>query len=333
MKWYPWLNLPYRQIINCYQKNRRHHALLLHSQQGNGELSLCYAIIRWIMCQHPNDIKSCGICPSCKLMKSGNHPDFYQIEIEKDSKIIGINSINTIIDRVYEYAHQGGFKIVWIPNSDFLTISAATTLLKTIEEPPEDTYFLLGCQQILRLLPTLKSRCLFWSLRAPEEMIGLYWLKQAGYDDLISVHTALRLCHGAILAAEALLQPKRWQERLTLCTALQKAYTKNEFLLLLPSLNKEDNEPLYWLLSFLSDALKWPYNGGEKEFLVNYDNTFLVKSLTERYSILVLHSQWQQGLYCIRQLQEISGINREILLTNYLLNWEHGIIDNYNYSF
>ncbi|SBT82082.1 DNA polymerase III subunit delta' [secondary endosymbiont of Trabutina mannipara] len=330
MKWYPWLNRPYRQILNCYQQNSGHHALLLHSQQGNGELSLCYAIIRWLMCQQHNGIKSCGICHSCQLMKSGNHPDFYQLEIETDSKILGVNSIRTIIDRVYERARQGGVKIVWLPQSDYLTVQAATALLKTIEEPPEDTYFLLGCQKRLRLLPTLRSRCLYWSLLAPEESIGILWLKQYGYYDLLSARTALRLCSGAVPAAEVLLQPKRWQERLNLCDALQNAYTNSDFLALLPSLNKDDNGPLYWLLSFLSDALKWQQ--GAQEFLVNSDRTLLVDSIAARWPAIVLHSQWQQWLYCLRQLQEINVTNSELLLTHYLLNWEHGIVENYIYS-
>lgn len=149
-----------------------------------------------------------------------------------------------------------GVKVVWLPHAEQLTEQAANALLKTLEEPPEDTYFLLVCETPARLLPTLRSRCLYWPLPAPNEALGLRWLRQAGFDDSLSACTALRLCANAPLAAEALLQPARWPAG-------------------------------------------------------------------------VLHAQWQQWLLCLRQCQEISGVNRELLLTHHLLNWEQGVAHTY----
>lgn len=324
MKWYPWLNAPYRQILARYQQARGHHALLLHSQPGNGEASLCYALSRWLMCRQPDGIKSCGVCYSCRLMMAGNHPDFYQPEPEKGRQSLGVDAIRAIIDSVYGRARQGGVKVVWLPHAELLTEQAANALLKTLEEPPEDTYFLLGCQTPSRLLPTLRSRCLYWPLPAPDEALGLRWLHQAGYEDPLSARTALRLCANAPLAAEALLQPTRWQERLTLCAALQEAHASGDFLALLPALNRDkDDEPLHWLLSLLTDALKWQQ--GAQAFLVNTDRTELVAALAARWPAVVLHAQWRQWLQCLRQWQEISGVNRELLLTHHLLNWEQGV--------
>ncbi|WMQ73673.1 MAG: DNA polymerase III subunit delta' [Sodalis sp.] len=329
MKWYPWLNAPYRQILSCYQQGRGHHALLLHSQPGNGEASLCYAINRWLMCRQPNDSKSCGVCYSCRLMMAGNHPDFYQPEPKEQT--LGVDSIRTIIDSVYGRTRQRGRKVVSLPHAEQLTEQAANALLKTLEEPPEDTYFLLVCKKPARLLPTLRSRCLYWPLLAPNEALGLYWLGQAGFDDTLSACTALRLCANAPLAAEALLQPARWQTRLALCTALQDALANGDFLTLLPALNRDkDDEPLHWLLSLLTDALKWQQSA--QEYLVNADRTSLVTALAARGSAGVLHAQWQQWLLCLRQCQEISGVNRELLLTQHLLDWEKGVAHTYTFQ-
>ncbi|CAK8739021.1 hypothetical protein SODG_002624 [Sodalis praecaptivus] len=99
---------PYRQILSRYQQGRGHHALLLHSQPGNGEASLCYALSRWLMCRQPDGSKSCGVCHSCRLMMAGNHPDFYQPEPEKGRQTLGVDSIRAIIDSVYGRARQGG---------------------------------------------------------------------------------------------------------------------------------------------------------------------------------------------------------------------------------
>ncbi|CUX96722.1 DNA polymerase III subunit delta' [Candidatus Doolittlea endobia] len=326
MKWYPWLNSPYQQILTCYQQASGHHALLLHSQPGNGEASLRYALSRWLICRHPNGIKSCGVCHSCRLMIAGNHPDFYQLELEKGRQSLGVDDIRVIIDSVYGRARLGGVKVVWLPQAELLSEKAANALLKTLEEPPADTYFLLVCQTPSRLLPTLRSRCFYCLLPTPDTAIGLRWLQQAGFTNLLFACTALRLCTNAPVAAEALLQPKRWQERLALREALYEAHDSGDFLTLLSVLNRDkDDSPLHWLLSLISDALKWQQ--GAQGFLVNADMTDLIAMLSARWTIGVLHAQWQQWSQCLRQWQEISGVNRELLLTHYLLNWEQGIAD------
>ncbi|MGL9769857.1 MAG: DNA polymerase III subunit delta' [Sodalis sp. (in: enterobacteria)] len=326
MKWYPWLNDSYQQILALYQRAGAHHALFLHSQPGNGEAVLCSLLSYWLMCRQPNNSKSCGVCRSCHLMMAGNHPDFYQLEPVKGRQSLGVDDIRAIIDSVYGRTHQGGVKVIWLPHAELLTEQAVNALLKILEEPPEETYFLLLCQTPSRLLPTLRSRCLHWTLSTPDEALGLHWLREAGFEDPLSICTALRLCANAPLAAEALLQPARWLERLTLCVALHKAHTSGDFLTLLPVLKQDKNDRLlHYLLSLLTDALKWQQ--GTKDSLINADMVDLVAALAARWPAKVLHEQWQQWLHCRRQWQEMSGINRELLLTHYLLNWEQGVAD------
>lgn len=326
MKWYPWLNTPYRHILARYQEGRGHHALLIHAAKGNGESSLFYALARWLICQQPQGIKSCGHCHSCRLMLAGNHPDFYQPEPEKGRLSLGVDAIRQIIDPLYNHAQQGGAKVVWLPQSELLTEQAANALLKTLEEPPAGTYFLLGCREPSRLLPTLRSRCLYWHLAPVDDATGLLWLRQQGIESEEQARTALRLSNAAPLGALELLQPARWAERLALCAGLQQAMTQRDFLLLLPLLNKDkDDEPVYWLLSLLTDALKWQQ--GAEGFMINQDQALLVSELGGRYQAGTLHHQLHQWLHCRGQWQAIAGVNRELLLTNQLLNWEHDAQD------
>lgn len=328
MKWYPWLNIPYQQILSRYQQQRGHHAMLLHSQQGTGIASLCYAVSRWLICQQQKGKKSCGVCHSCRLMVAGSHPDFYQLKSVKGRPSLGIDSIRTIINSVYSRARQSNVKVVLLPHAELLTEQATNALLKTLEEPPEDTYFFLVCQTPVRLLPTLRSRCLYWLLPAINEDMALCWLRQVGHEDRLSALSALRLCGGAPLIAEDLLQPVRWQERLAFYTNLHNTLIHGDLLTLLPALNRDKNDrPLHWLLSLLTDALKWKQ--GLQEFMVNADSMQLVATLAAKWSVDVLHTQWQQWFNYMRQWQEISGVNHELLLTHHLLNWEHGITDTY----
>ncbi|MBX4181049.1 DNA polymerase III subunit delta' C-terminal domain-containing protein [Sodalis sp. CWE] len=331
MKWYPWLNFSYQKIIAQYQRQSGgHHALLLHSQPGNGEESLSYALRRWLMCQKKNDTKSCGVCRGCKLMIANNHPDCYPLcqEERYPKGTIGIDDVRTVINNIHKRAHQDGVKIVWCPYTELLTEQASNSILKILEEPPEDTYFLLACQTPSRLLPTIRSRCLYWKISTPNEILGIFWLKHVGYNDSLSICAALRLCNYAPLAAQALLSPENWEARLSLFTTLQEAYYKKDFLILLPILlnQKKSDEPLRWLLSLLSDLIKNKQESTET-FLINIDKKELVNLLSTYWSDRILKKQWEQWLQCFIQWREISNVNYELLLTYYLLNWEKDTIN------
>lgn len=109
-------------------------------------------------------------------MLAGNHPDYHVLAPEKGKSSLGIEPIRQVIETLYAHAQQGGAKVIWLPQAEQLTEAAANALLKTLEEPPEKTYFLLGCREPSRLMATLRSRCLYWHLASPDEQLSLQWL-------------------------------------------------------------------------------------------------------------------------------------------------------------
>ncbi|WON78359.1 DNA polymerase III subunit delta' [Serratia sp. UGAL515B_01] len=321
MNWYPWLNMPYRHLVGQYAAGRGHHALLLHAAPGNGDAALLYALGRWLICQQRNGEKSCGECHSCRLMLAGNHPDYHTLVPEKGKSSLGIEPIRQVIESLYSHAQQGGAKVVWLSQAELLTEAAANALLKTLEEPPDNTYFLLGCSEPSRLLATLRSRCFYWHLASPDEQMGLRWLDREGIGEPIARLTALRLHGGAPIAAEALLQPERWQQRASLCSALSTALQQEDMLLLLPALNHDDvPERLHWLCALLLDGLKCQQ--GAVNHVMNQDQRSLVQQLARCLNSSSLQQSMQQWLNCRHQLLSITGVNRELLLTEQLLNWE-----------
>ncbi|EKN6085741.1 DNA polymerase III subunit delta' [Yersinia enterocolitica] len=321
MKWYPWLTAPYRQWVGQQTAGRGHHALLLHSLPGNGEEALIYGISRWLMCQQRQGEKSCGECHSCRLMLAGNHPDWYVLTPEKGKSSLGVELVRQQIEKLYSHAQQGGAKVVWLPHAELLTDAAANALLKTLEEPPEKTYFLLDCHQPASLLATLRSRCFYWHLACPDTALSLQWLQRQIPAEPVSMLAALKLSEGAPLAAECLLQPERWATRTTLCHALHSALHSSDLLSLLPQLNHDDApERLQWISSLVLDALKWQQGAGQ--FAVNQDQLPLVQQLAGMAATpVLLHSAQALG-HCRHQLLSVVGVNRELLLTEFLLNWE-----------
>ncbi|AOV96642.1 DNA polymerase III subunit delta' [Edwardsiella hoshinae] len=317
MNWYPWLNVPYRQLLAQHQSGRGHHALLLHAIAGMGEASLVYALARWLLCQHPLGEKSCGQCHACRLMTAGTHPDWHCLQAEKGKSTLGVEPVRQIIEQLQSHAQQGGAKIVWIARCEQLSEAAANALLKTLEEPPAQTYFLLTTREPAQLLPTLRSRCFYLYLAPPAESHSLHWLQQQQPGDPQAMHAALRLCAGAPLAALALLQPARWAQREAVCQALSQALASQQWLDLLPSLNQEDvAERLGWLCALLLDAQKRQLAGTAS--IANCDQVALVNRLAETYAPAELQRLWHAWVACRHQLLATPGINRELLLMRQL---------------
>jgi len=321
MEWYPWLRAPFEQLIGQYQAGRGHHALLLHALPAMGEDTLVYAISRWLMCQQPEGHKSCGHCHSCLLMQAGTHPDSYQLGLEKGKSAIGIDAIRDITEKLYGHAQQGGNKVVRLSDAEKLTEAAANALLKTLEEPPANTWFFLTCRDAAHIPATLRSRCLTWYLAPPDESFALAWLGRKSDQNRQDLLAALRLSSGSPAAALHLLAPERWSLRHKLCDALARACESGDLLSLLPELN-HDEAPgaIHWLCTLLVDAGK--YQQGATQWLTNNDRLSLVVSLSRLISPGLLAHLLKDWFSCRETLRNVIGVNRELLLTEKLLHWE-----------
>lgn len=321
MKWYPWLRPHLASLVASYQAGRGHHALLIHALPGMGADSLLYAISRYLMCQQPEGHKSCGKCHSCQLMQAGSHPDYYALAPEKGKSSLGIDAVRELSEKLYEHARLGGAKVVWLADATLLTDAAANALLKTLEEPPANTWFLLACREPAYLLATLRSRCRLHHLTPPEEAYALAWLGRevtASQDMLI---TALRLSGNAPAAALELLQHDVWGARQQLCQGLEQALSRRDWLALLPALNHDNAATrLHWLATLLLDASKVKQHITR---LTNTDVMPLISLLARALSAARLQTIMQDICACREQLLNVTGLNRELILTDRLLRWEH----------
>lgn len=320
MKWYPWLRPPFEQLVSSYQAGRGHHALLIQARAGMGADSLAYAVTRFLMCHHPDGHKSCGQCHSCQLMQAGTHPDYYVLQPEKGKSTLGIDAVRGVNEKLYEHARLGGAKVVWIADAALLTEAAANALLKTLEEPPKKTWFFLACEEPARLLATMRSRCRLYHLAPPGEQYALAWLEREMTASRETLLTALRLSDHAPAAAQELLAADTWGAREKLCQALSNALNSGDWLTLLPALNHDSVvQRLHWLSTLLLDALKHQQRIVR---LTNVDNTALVTQLAHALSASRLQAIATDACVCREQLLSVTGLNRELILTERLLRWE-----------
>lgn len=319
MNWYPWLSQPYRQIITQHQDGRGHHALLIQAMSGLGDDALVWGLSRWLMCQQRDGLKSCGHCHGCQLMQANTHPDWYRLEAEKGKSTLGIDAVRQVIEKIYHFGQQGGAKVVWLPDAAQLSEAAANALLKTLEEPPANSWFFLTSREPSRLLATLRSRCMTLHLKPPDERQSLQWLKKqtAQGDDLLLA--VLRLSAGAPAAALTLLEPASLQARQKLFETLPGAL-QQDMLQLLPILNADDAAArIGWLLSLLLDAMKWQQ--GATQWLSNVDHQDVVALLAQHFSASALNASAHDWMQCREQLLHVAAVNRELLLTDRLLSW------------
>jgi len=320
MKWYPWLRPDYEQLVASYQVGRAHHALLVHALPGMGDDALTYALCRFLLCQQPANQKSCGHCKGCQLMQAGTHPDYYLLAPEKGKATLGIDAVRDVSEKLYERSRLGGAKVVWIPDAALLTEAAANALLKTLEEPPADTWFFLACREPARLLATLRSRCRLHHLAPPAENYASAWLGRETSASADRILSALRLCGGAPAAAANLLQTEHQAPRQTLCQSVEQALNSGDWLSLLAALNHEQvAERLHWLATLLLDALKIQQRA---TLLTNMDAISLVQHLAQQLSGTRLHAFLRAIVECREQLLTVVGVNRELLLTDLLLRVE-----------
>lgn len=186
---YPWLESAWHDLK--LQRNRLHHALLFTGPRGIGKLELARYLAKTLLCESmPEDAwEPCGQCPGCRWFEAGHHPDFRILTLVseeedgeegagKTSSYITIDQVRSLGDFVGLTSHRRGRKVILVEPAEALNTAAANALLKTLEEPPPDTYFLLVSHAWRRLMPTIRSRCRQFPLPVPDQVSALEWLRQ-----------------------------------------------------------------------------------------------------------------------------------------------------------
>ncbi|MCH5225509.1 MAG: DNA polymerase III subunit [Muribaculaceae bacterium] len=215
------------------------HAFLMSGVSGIGKMRTARALAQYIHCKNRKDGDSCGVCPSCLQHQRHNNPDLHFIYpvVKKDGVLISkdvieewremldehsymppekwnellkagnsqpsiyVNESEEIISRASLSAFQEDFKIflIWLPER--MRPEAANKLLKVIEEPFEDTIFILVSNNDSRILPTILSRTQRYNFKplSEGELSGL--LREKGVSEDIAGEAA-RISEGSLQRAD-----------------------------------------------------------------------------------------------------------------------------------
>jgi DNA polymerase-3 subunit delta' len=186
----PWHLDAFRPLVTA--KPRLPHAVLLQGPRGIGKLAFARALSQALLCERPAaDGNACGQCPACGWFANAAHPDYRQVEPasvaepdgddgDRKSNIISVQQVRALADFVNMSSHRNGFKIVVIHPADALNVNAANALLKSLEEPPPLTCFILVAHRPQLLPVTVRSRCRQVALVPPAAGAAAAWLNQQG---------------------------------------------------------------------------------------------------------------------------------------------------------
>ncbi len=157
------------EIIKNYKNNNLHHCNLIYGQKGIGKASFAYNISAFILSQKGNEeIFNNEIEKTYKLMESGGHTDFKILDIntldanekENTSKKgeINVNQVRKVIDDIKLTPSIAKNKVLIIDSIDMVNVNGQNALLKTLEEPPKNTYIFLICHNMNKVIRTIQSR-------------------------------------------------------------------------------------------------------------------------------------------------------------------------------
>ena len=222
----PWQHEAWRNVTEPFQ--RIPHATLLLGAKGIGKLQFASRFAAALLCNSSKQ-RPCGTCQNCTLYQAATHPDLHVITSESQhaemdpimsayaeryledgaarSKrktvrtTIVISQSRSLIEESNATAHISNNKVFVVAPVDAMTISAANSVLKVLEEPAPKTYMILIAENVQDLLPTISSRCLKITMPVPSHSESIAWLSEEGtiIDDdaesLLSMYPGPLLAH------------------------------------------------------------------------------------------------------------------------------------------
>ena len=180
---------------------RAGHALIVMSQDVEEASFFCHLLAAQEFCAEASGGSACGQCPSCRAFGQGVHGDFCVVRRSDGKVSIGIDQIRQATQALQQTPLYGSIKVVLIEAADQMTLAAANSLLKILEEPPGNALVLLTTAAMWQLPPTVRSRCQRLPLPPPTADQAKQWLETERGMDAETARRVLKLADGKVISA------------------------------------------------------------------------------------------------------------------------------------
>lgn len=328
---HPWQQSQWQQVTQLISSGRLPHALFLHGNQGLGKADFAMSLANALLCKHPTeDGQACGNCHSCQLLAANTHPDLHYLRpaaaenstSKKPALSIRIDAVRDLCEKLNQTSQYSGYRIAIIEQADQLTLSAANSLLKTLEEPGQGVLIILTSARSHRLPVTIRSRCQLLRFTVPDESFALSWLQDKQPGDEVGeeqLRQALRYASGSPLAALNNLQTVEQQE--LLAEAMTAAVSGKSSMQYASELAKYTKlQVLEGMLSWTSDVNRMIACGPEVQ-VTNSQYRVKLQVLSKKVDQQRLFRFYDQLNFNV--LHASIAVNEQLLWENLLLSWDN----------
>lgn len=281
-----------------HRKQHLAHAILLTGSLRSNSLQFSRKMATTLLCKTAE--QACGCCQSCQLMACDEHPDLVTIFPEKIGSVIKIDQIRALQQIIFTTPQLSKNRVIIIHPAEKMNNSAANSLLKILEEPPPNTWFILVAEQISTLPPTIISRCQHWRMPLAHREDSNY-LAEGSYYPPDSARGLLFSKHQTII------------EQLS---HMQKGHFSVNFLA--QQWSEFDFNELIWLL-YLINAQMIQHALQEKSTITTAD--VMLQDMAEHIKPVRLYAQLDKLHEIIRNLNHTISINQLLTLEELLAGY------------
>jgi len=189
------------RLVDLGEQGRLHHCLLFEGPEGVGKAATALWLAKTINCE-ANAQRPCGRCWSCRTIEKGHHPDVLVVGVdpERASRVVSVRQARELIRALVLRPHSARRRFVIIDPADAMNAESANALLKTFEDPPHETGFILVTGQQGALLSTVRSRSQRVRFGRVDHDELAAWLRDRGIDEADWLARLSDGCPGRALA-------------------------------------------------------------------------------------------------------------------------------------
>jgi DNA polymerase III subunit gamma/tau len=153
-----------RTLSNAVELGRVHHAYLFVGSRGTGKTSMAKILARSLNCVHGPTLTPCGECEPCQTIAAGTSLDVIEMDAASNRSV---DDIRELRERVGFAPAAGRWKVYILDEAHMLTKEAWNAFLKTLEEPPPNTAFVLATTEPQKVMATIVDRCQRFDFQRP----------------------------------------------------------------------------------------------------------------------------------------------------------------------